>query len=59
MKHKEAEKKVRDAEHGLRTATVQAHIVHRSIVAPGRALREENNFATIVRDSLRIGHNGN
>jgi len=59
MTHKDAEQKVRDAEHGLNTAKAVAHARHRTIVQPGRSLRDDNNFASIVRESLKIGHTDN
>lgn len=59
MKHKEAGQKVRDAERGLQQARDQARARHQNIVKPGKSLRDDNNFASIVRDSLRIGHTEN
>lgn len=56
MMHRKATQKVRDAEYGLQIAKSHAQIVDEHIVQPGRSLREENNFANIVRESLRIGH---
>lgn len=55
-RNKERKASLKDAEDQLEDTRVLAERVEREITRPATRLRHENNFAGIVRESIRAGY---